>query len=322
MSRSLRLAVFLVVALLTAAVVINTTGALRLFYPRAVGAVASLPKAESYRAGQRVLVVAPHPDDETLCCAGSIQLAQAAGAEVWVVWLTNGDGFELNAALLDRSPRPNGRQMIRLGEHRIREARSSMRVLNVPRDRLIFLGYPDKGLMNLFLERYAQPHRSRHTRTTRVPYPEAPSHGAPYTGQSLERDLRRVLDRVQPDLVLAPSAQDGHGDHRATSFFVTRLLAQRGETDRLRFWIVHGGVQYPLPKGLHKRFPLLVPLRGRHLAWERVDLTPEQEDLKLRALQEHRTQLQVMKRYLLAFVRANELLTRQVVPEVLREEEP
>ena len=49
-----------------------------------------------------VLVVAPHPDDETLCCAGVIQRARAAGARVAIVWLTGGDAFELDAILVER----------------------------------------------------------------------------------------------------------------------------------------------------------------------------------------------------------------------------
>jgi len=49
-----------------------------------------------------VLLLAPHPDDETLCCAGLIQQAVAAGAMVHVVWVTPGDGFELDSALMSR----------------------------------------------------------------------------------------------------------------------------------------------------------------------------------------------------------------------------
>ncbi|WP_019586219.1 PIG-L deacetylase family protein [Deinococcus apachensis] len=309
------LAVLIGAALLVTAYVINSTSALRVFFPRAAAAVAALPEATPYRAGQRILVVSPHPDDETLCCAGSIQRALAAGARVWVVWLTSGDGFELDAVLLDRAPRPSGPQLAGLGTRRIGEATRAAGALGVPRAHLTFLGYPDGGLLHLFLENYAQPYASRYTRATRVPYPQALSPGAPYTGESVNRDLGRVLDRVRPDLVLAPSPEDRHPDHRATSYFVTRLLARRGETGRLRFWIVHGGLEYPLPKGLHRGLPLMVPPRGEGLAWERVDLSGAQEDGKLRALREHRSQMNVMDRFLLAFVRENELLTRQVVPQ-------
>ena len=37
--------------------------------------VEALPVAPAFRSGQRVLMLSPHPDDETLCCAGVIQQA-------------------------------------------------------------------------------------------------------------------------------------------------------------------------------------------------------------------------------------------------------
>src|ERR1700689_1556600 len=48
-----------------------------------------------------LVVVAPHPDDETLCCAGAIVRARAAGARVAIVWITSGDGFELDAHVVE-----------------------------------------------------------------------------------------------------------------------------------------------------------------------------------------------------------------------------
>src|SRR5438105_6795742 len=50
--------------------------------------------AEEFRAitsRDRVLVLAPHPDDESLGAAGLIQCAVAAHARVCVVFATNGD---------------------------------------------------------------------------------------------------------------------------------------------------------------------------------------------------------------------------------------
>lgn len=314
MRRRTLLTIVIYVLALTAAYAINAGGAL-VFYPRAVAAVAALPPEPPYRAGQRLLVVSPHPDDETLCCAGSIQQAQAAGARVDVVWLTSGDGFELDAVLLDRAPRPSSEQLQGLGQRRIQEARAAMRALRVPQNHLTFLGYPDGGLLHMALENYATPFRSRYTRTTQVPYAGTRSPGAAYTGLNLERDLRAVLDQVKPDLVLAPSPEDQHPDHRATSFFITRLMAARGQADRLRYWIVHGGLEYPVPKGLHEHAPLLIAPRGRQLAWRRLDLTPVQEEAKRLALTQHRSQMSVMSRFLLAFVRDNELLTPELLPD-------
>ncbi len=39
--------------------------------------------------GRRVLVLAPHPDDETIGCGGSLVLHAAAGDPVRVIFLTN-----------------------------------------------------------------------------------------------------------------------------------------------------------------------------------------------------------------------------------------
>ncbi|MCX5880707.1 MAG: PIG-L family deacetylase [Deltaproteobacteria bacterium] len=42
-------------------------------------------------AGTRVLVLAPHPDDETIGCGGTLALHAAAGDPVRVLILTNGE---------------------------------------------------------------------------------------------------------------------------------------------------------------------------------------------------------------------------------------
>ena len=42
----------------------------------------------------RVLILAPHPDDETLCTGGIIQQALALGLPIHVVFLTYGDNNE------------------------------------------------------------------------------------------------------------------------------------------------------------------------------------------------------------------------------------
>ncbi|WP_159944768.1 MULTISPECIES: PIG-L deacetylase family protein [unclassified Nocardiopsis] len=45
---------------------------------------------------ERILVYAPHPDDETLGCGGLMSKAKAAGAEVFVQFLTVGDTADLS----------------------------------------------------------------------------------------------------------------------------------------------------------------------------------------------------------------------------------
>jgi LmbE family N-acetylglucosaminyl deacetylase len=49
-----------------------------------------IPYHSSDLTGNRVLVFAPHPDDETLACGGSLAIHAVAGDQIEVVLLTNG----------------------------------------------------------------------------------------------------------------------------------------------------------------------------------------------------------------------------------------
>lgn len=287
-------------------------GVYALAYRASVGRLPALPPPG---AGERLLVLSPHPDDESLCCGGLIREALAQGAEVFVAWLTSGDGFEWDAALLDRTLRPGHGDYQALALRRMGEAQRAAQALGLPLDHLFFLCYPDQGLLHLFLERRAAPYTSPYTGLGAVTYPGCFSPGAPYTGEALEKDLEGVLDRVRPTLLLAPSPLDAHPDHRATAYLALRALRPGV---RALFWIVHGGWEWPLPKGYHPGLPLEPPPRGRSLSWRRLDLPPSAEEAKRQALLAHQSQQRLLSRFLLAFVRRNELyspLPRHPLPE-------
>jgi LmbE family N-acetylglucosaminyl deacetylase len=253
-----------------------------------------------------LLVVAPHPDDETLCCAGLIQRVLHAGGRVSVVWLTSGDASAFGSLIIEKSLFPEPQKMHAYGERRMREARAATAVLGVPASGQLFLGYPDGGLLKLLTQHRADPYRSGFTAASAVPYAGAlfPQH--PYTGESLERDFAAVLERVQPTLILAPSALDSHSDHRAAGLLTA--AATRGQPAyAVRYWIVHGGEGWPSPRGLMPGVPLSAPPLGATLDAAPFELSPGEEDLKLAALGSYETQLRVMQAFLLAFVRTTEL---------------
>src|SRR5215471_1540498 len=56
--------------------------------------------------GTRLLVVAPHPDDETLGAGGLIQRVHATGGSVKVVYLTDGDGYPEGVKVEDHVQSP------------------------------------------------------------------------------------------------------------------------------------------------------------------------------------------------------------------------
>ncbi len=77
--------------------------------------------------GQRILFLAPHPDDETISAAGYISTALRRGAEVWMVLATDG----------------NKRGLVR---RRIREFRKACSILGIPERQQIYWHYSDGSL--------------------------------------------------------------------------------------------------------------------------------------------------------------------------------
>ena len=254
-----------------------------------------------------LLVVSPHPDDETLCCAGAIQRVLAAGGHVSVVWITSGAGSELSMLIVEKSLLKPAAKVRDLALKRMAEARAATALLGVDSKQQFFLGYPDGGIKKLLTDNRSKPYHAKFTGETRVPYSEALFPGHPYTGESLERDFAAVLDRVRPTLVLAPSPLDTHPDHEASGLLAISALTHRGELPKARYWIVHGGEGWPSPRGYMPNIPLNMPLVDKTFAAVPFALTDEEVARKMQAVSAYHTQMQVMAPFLLAFVRMSEL---------------
>ena len=84
---------------------------------------------------QPALVLAPHFDDETLGCGGTIIKKRQEGAKVTVVFMT--DGSASHARFLD----PN-----KLASLRRTEGLAAAETLGVPADDVVFLGHEEKRL--------------------------------------------------------------------------------------------------------------------------------------------------------------------------------
>jgi LmbE family N-acetylglucosaminyl deacetylase len=261
-----------------------------------------------------LLVVSPHPDDETLCCAGAIQRVLQAGGRVAIVWLTSGDGSELDLLVVEKSLFLRPTKLRDLALRRMQESREAAGILGVAPERLFFLGYPDRGILPLITDNYITPYRSKFTAVNAVPYPCTVSPEHAYTGLNLEHDFESVLDRVRPTLVLAPSPRDSHPDHRAAGIVAIRAMARRNELSRMRYWIVHGGEFWPIPRGYEPDLEMNPPPLGHGLSQTPFRLQPEEEQRKRLAISAYRTQMEVMSSFLLSFVRTNELYSTNPMP--------
>jgi LmbE family N-acetylglucosaminyl deacetylase/GTP:adenosylcobinamide-phosphate guanylyltransferase len=284
------------------------------FSTRAVGSALDVfPEPEM---GDRYLIVAAHADDELLAAGGLLQRALAAGASVWVVFATNGDAYRLGASISGKRLRARASDYIAEGKARRREARRVMGTLGLPADRVIFLGYPDRGLMALAStwRDPGQPFISPFTRAAASPYPDSFRPGAPYTGADLLRDLEAVMLQARPTVVLTHHAGDRHSDHQALNMLVRdtiRSLAQQDRMPRplLFTFLVHAW-DFPRPLRYAPDQPLLPPKSLRDgQAWVRFDLTPEELAAKRAALREYRSQLgsPYLRMLLHSFLRQNEL---------------
>lgn len=264
-----------------------------------------------------LLIFAPHSDDETLVAGGLLQQAEEAGLEPHVVLVTAGDSFVMAARAQARRWRVGTTEMQAFGTLRLQESLQGLAVLGLPPDRLTFLGYPDARLDWLWTTcwRSEAPCVGPATGTQAVPYAAARTPGAPYSGESLYRELVEILEERRPTIVVYPHPNDAHRDHWALSAFVTAALEELRMRDP--FWdppaewlyLVHRG-DWPAPKGYRPHDALLPPQRlaeGSTTEWHQLDLTPAQVERKTEALAAYRSQVALMRRYLQSFVRRNEL---------------
>lgn len=142
------------------------------------------------------LVLAPHPDDETLGCGGIILHKRAAGAEVTVAVVTDGA-----ASHLDDPAHATSRA--KLVEMREAETHLAVADLGVAAEHLHFLGFPDG-------------HLGEHH-------------------QALCARLHALIAQTQPDEIYVCALQDGHRDHIALARAL-RTLADEGALKGIAHW--------------------------------------------------------------------------------------
>jgi LmbE family N-acetylglucosaminyl deacetylase len=134
------------------------------------------------------LILAPHPDDESLGCGGLIAACVADGRPPLVAILTDGAGSHPGS----RAYPPE-----RLRKIREQEARQAVAHLGLPSDRIIFLGEPDRA---------------------------APHNGAAF--DAVVSRLLGLLDGNSA--ILAPWRYDPHCDHEAAALIAASVANTAG----------------------------------------------------------------------------------------------
>lgn len=150
------------------------------------------------------LVVAPHPDDESLGCGGLVALLADAGVELHALLVTDGTASHPRSRRFDVDAR-----------RALREAEWHQA--------LSHLGMDDAASHRLGC---ADGH-----------VPVAGEAGF----ASATADLAAVVDAIDPGLVLLPWRRDPHPDHRASHALVRAVIAGRARPPRCLEYIVWAG---------------------------------------------------------------------------------
>jgi len=167
----------------------------------------------SFCADDRLVVFAPHPDDETLATGELIQAARAAGACVRVVFATDGDNNPWPQRWLERRLRIGPVERQRWGARRRREAAHALAVLGVDDTGSIrFLGWPDQGLTDALMR------------------------------DDAVAELVGILSSFAPTHLAMPTLADRHPDHSALRVMLDLALL-RTDLDCIRLgYVVHRAV--------------------------------------------------------------------------------
>ena len=191
-----------------------------------------------------VLVVAPHPDDESLGCGGTIALLRERGFAVHVLFVSDGTGSHPHSPTYPAD---------RLRPLREAEARAALRILNVPPEAATFMRLKD----------------------TQVPTPDSPAFA------DAVDFVRNLLLTVNPATVLVPWRRDPHRDHRASWQLLTGAL--RGLPNRPRvleylvwLWELGRPADMPVPDEMIVwRVPItsVMAQRNRAIAAHRSQVT-------------------------------------------------
>lgn len=271
-------------------------------------------------ASDRILVLAPHPDDEAIGCAGIIQEALRAGADVNILYMTNGDNNEFAFIVYEKRLTFRKGVFLHMGEVRRKEAINAMKLLGLQEKNLIFLGYPDFGTFSIF--RYFwqsnKPFKSMLTRVSRVPYKTSLSFGAAYDGENILRDLKNILQRHKPNKIFVSHPIDINADHKTMYLFLEIALSDLNKDlprPEIYAYLIHFK-GWPLPRRYAPGLALLPPkeFNGSKIRWFQYELSPQDLEKKRKVIFCYKSQTPSSAAYLLSFARKNELFG--VYPEL------
>ena len=140
---------------------------------------------------RKIVVFAPHPDDETVGCGGTIAKRVSQGYDVLIVVMTDGKNAFSEVLGIDSNPSPEELKAIRK-----EELKRAMKILGVPAENVIFLDFEDGKLIE--------------------------------NVEKAEEIVTQILEENCPEEVYFPAKKDDHKDHQATNRIVRNSVRKLG----------------------------------------------------------------------------------------------
>jgi LmbE family N-acetylglucosaminyl deacetylase len=263
-------------------------------------------------AGSRVLIIAPHPDDETLGAGILIKETLANGGKVKVVLMTNGDGYRVAAHLDYTKLTLTPKEYINFGYTRQQESVKALASSGVSESDIIFLGYPDGGLASIWSSNWnsTSPYTSPYTQADRSPYTNSFKKNRLYCGQNVVADLSQIIHDFQPTDIVMPHPNDKHPDHWATNAFTKYTLTVLNYSPQKEWlYLIHRGL-WPSPEaGSQSKRDLAPPakLLKTGTKWYALDLTDQEIKLKTEAIKLYHSQQKTLGFQMSCFEKQSEL---------------
>lgn len=207
---------------------------------------------------QSILLIYPHPDDETLFSGGIIAKYVQQGATIHLVTATRGEKGRTSGECPQEQ----------LATTREQELRAVGKLLGIKT--ITFLNYGDKTLAHM-------------------------------DSSEITQKIAQIIREISPQVLITfgPEGANGHEDHKALHLFVQQAINLAAN-------------QHSIPASTHPPYAIprvyyvnLPPQLRQHLGLPKTTSTPntiinikEVSDIKLKALQLHRTQALSLHKFL------------------------
>jgi LmbE family N-acetylglucosaminyl deacetylase len=266
---------------------------LAFFYTGLPLSASNYPQGPAIGEGDRILVVAPHPDDETIATAGLIKNSTDNNISVKVVVMTDGDSYHSMAAT------------------RYNETQKAAGLLGLKKDDVILLGFPDGSLYTLFnINWNSEQAFSRDNGETHIHYPYVYKPDQIISGENLAKDLEEIITNFKPTIIIGPDGEDQQIDHKATQAFLEYATSKSNYTGKRYNYLIHLPPSWPYPRSYYPEYYLLPPKElTQDTMWVSFPLNITQEQYKELALRTYSSQVPGDS-YLFSFIRKNEIFSQ------------